>query len=162
MFKIKLLILLLVSVTVLSCSRTIIPKIDNKFSIGYISGEYEGLFLKNLLTNNLSNLGMYDKKSNFRINANISHSSGLFITNIDNTSDRMKIESTLNVEILDTNNDCKAFFFKKNVSQFYIFADSDRYISNNKAERKTREENTESLIKKFINKLIKSQLACNY
>ena len=162
MFKIKLLILLLVSVTVLSCSQTIIPKIDNKFSIGYISGEYEGLFLKNLLTNNLSNLGMYDKKSSFRINANISHSSSLFITNIDNTSDRMKIESTLNVEILDTNNDCKAFVFEKNVSQFYIFADSDRYISNNKAERKTREENTESLIKKFINKLMKSQLACNY
>ncbi len=162
MFKIKLLILLLVSVTVLSCSQTIIPKIDNKFSIGYISGEYEGLFLKNLLTNNLSNLGMYDKKSSFRINANISHSSSLFITNIDNTSDRMKIESTLNVEILDTNNDCKAFVFEKNVSQFYIFADSDRYISNNKAEKKTREGNTESLIKKFINKLMKSQLACNY
>ena len=82
MYKIKLLILLLVSVTVLSCSQTIIPKIDNKFSIGYISGEYEGLFLKNLLTNNLSNLGMYDKKSSFRINANISHSSSLFITNM--------------------------------------------------------------------------------
>ena len=47
------------------------------------------------------------------------------------------------------------------ISQFYIFADSDKYISNNKAEKKLKEENTDALIREFINKLKKKQLCKN-
>ena len=40
----------------------------------------------------------------------------------------------------------------KNVSQFYIFASSDKFISNKTAVEEIKFENTENiLVKKFIN-----------
>ena len=53
MYKIKLLILLLISFIFISCTKNGIEKLDSKFSLGYISGEYDGLVLKNLLTDYL-------------------------------------------------------------------------------------------------------------
>ena len=49
MFKIKLLIFLLASFIILSCAKDRAKNNDIKYSIGYISGEYDGLILKNLL-----------------------------------------------------------------------------------------------------------------
>ena len=140
MFKIKLSILLLISSIFLSCTKNNVNYKDVKYSIGYISGEYYGLILKNLLTNNLSNFGLYDKNSNYRIESSISHSSELFITNIDNTSDRMNVKSTLVIKVYNTKFKCVTYKFNKDVSQFYIFAKSDRYISNNRAEKKLRKK----------------------
>ena len=91
---------------------------------------------------------------------NISHSSELFITNIDNTSDRIRVDSALTVNVIDERSKCVIHNFEEKISQFYLFADSDRYISNNIAEKKIREENTEALIKNFINELTETETKC--
>ena len=101
----------------------------------------------------MSNFGLYDENSDLEIKPSISHSSSIYITNIDNTSDRMKVESRLVAKIFDRKLQCVVFNFEENLSQFYLFADSLRYISNNRAEKKIKEQNTEELVKKFINKL---------
>lgn len=160
MFKTKLLISLLISFNFLSCTKNDSPHIIDKYTIAYVSGEYDGLILRNLLINNLSNIGAYDVNSNFKIETGISHSSELFITNIDNTSDRIRVNSTLVANIFDNRLDCITHKFEEGVSQFYLFADSDKYISNNMAEKKIREENTETLVKNFMNKLSKSKKTC--
>ena len=116
--------------------------------------------LKNLLTNNLSNFGLYDNNSNYRIESSISHSSELFITNIDNTSDRMNMDSNLSIKIIDQSNECEIYKFDNEISQFYIFADSNQYISNVVAEKKIKEQNTEQLVKEFINEISRSEIVC--
>ena len=160
MFKIKLLILLLLSFISLSCTKDRTNNNGVSYSLGYVSGEYDGLILKNLLRNNLSNLGLYDETSIFRIESSISHSSGIFITNIDNTSDRMRIDSEIIIKIINQRFNCVSQRFEESVSQYYIFADSDKYISNNKAEKKIKEENTETLVRNFINKVKKPKAIC--
>ena len=160
MFKTKLSILLLISSIFLSCTKDIVNQETKRYSIGYISGEYDGLILKNLLENNLSSFGLYDKSSNYKIESSISHTSGLFITNLDNTSDRAKVSSSLNIKVYNSKFKCVTYKFTKNASQFYVFSNSDRYISNNKAEKKIRAENTEVLVKSFINGLMKSDNKC--
>ena len=91
MSKIKLSILLLISFFVFSCTNNQVNTSIQKYSLAYIGGEYDGLLLKNYLIGNLKSLGMHDQKSNFEIQPHISHSTNLYITNIDNTSDREKI-----------------------------------------------------------------------
>ncbi len=160
MFRIKLLILLLISFIFFSCSKNNLNQNSVKYSLGYIGGEYDGLILKNLMNNNLSNFGLFDKNSKLKVQPTISHSSELFITNIDNTSDRMSVESKLIVRVIDQKFNCVTNKFEGEVSQFYLFADSDKYLSNNEAEKKIRNENTEALTKKFINQLIRSKGTC--
>ena len=160
MFKIKLLILLLTSLIFLSCTKKNINQDNYKYSIGYIDGELDGLVLKALLKNNLFNFGVYDKESSLEINADIKHSSSLFITNLDNTSDRKRMNTYLSVRIVDQIKNCKIYNFEEGVSQFYIFADSNQYTSNAKAEEKIKKQNTEILVKDFINNLIKSEKIC--
>ena len=153
MFKIKLLIFLLASFIILSCAKDRAKNNDIKYSIGYISGEYDGLILKNLLKNYLLNYNLYDEKSNFEIKPSINHSSNVYITNIDNTSDRTRVDSSLSVDITDNKNECSIYKFNKNISQFYILADSSKYVSNKSAFEKMKDENTDSLVKYFINNL---------
>ena len=98
MFRIKLLILLLSSLLVLSCSNE--QKSENiKLSVGYIGGEYDGLLLQNQLRSHLKSLDILDDKSKYQIQANISHTKNMFIANIDNTADREKIKSSLELKI---------------------------------------------------------------
>ena len=160
MFKIKLLTLLLISSFLFSCSKNNLQDDDNRYSLDYIGGEYDGLILKNLLKSYLLSFGLYDENSNFEINSSISHSPTLYITNIDNTSDRINIESRLNIKISDTSENCEIYEFDKTISQFYIFADSDKYISNDQAEGKIKRENTESLVKSFLNNLSRVEQKC--
>ena len=160
MFKIKLLILLLISFIFLSCTKDVQNQNRINYSLSYIGGEYEGLVLKNLLINNLSSLNLYGDSAIYVLKPSISHSSSLFITNIDNTSDRIKVTSKLIIEVVDKRFNCVTQRFEESVSQFYIFAGSDKYISNNRAEKKIKEENTEALVKEFINKLKKPDAFC--
>ncbi len=160
MFKIKLLILLLISSFLFSCVKNKNQNINDQYSLDYIGGEYDGLILKNFLTNYLLSFGLYDEKSNLQIVSSISHSPSLYITNIDNTSDRLKIESILNIKIINQIKECEIFAFNKTLSQYYLFADTDKYISNNKAEERIKKENTESLVKSFINSLYKTGGEC--
>ncbi len=160
MFKTKLLILLLISFIFLSCTRNSIDRDITKYSLGYIGGEYDGLILKNLLTSDLYNFRAYDDNSNFKIESTISHSSELFISNIDNTSDRTRIKSTMTARVVDLRFKCDTQTFQEDVTQFYLFADTDRYISNSVAEKKIKEENTQILVRNFINKILKTENKC--
>ena len=82
MFRIKLLILLLVSFVILSCVKNNINDSKTSFSLGYIGGQYDGVILHNLLKSHLNSNGLFDPNSHFRINANAAHSGNIYITNI--------------------------------------------------------------------------------
>ena len=159
MYKIRLLILLLISTLTLSCTTS--TKNNSKFSVSYIGGGYDGLLLKNYLIGYLSSIGSYDERSMYTINANISHSSNVFITNIDNTSDREKVNTTLQASLSNKVLECVVFNENYTTSQFYIYAPSDKFLSNQAAFTKITKDNTEALVKVFINKLRRSKLKCN-
>ena len=61
MSKIRLLILLLVSYYVTSCSIQVEEK-KYKLAVGYIEGEYDGLLLSNQLKSHLNSFDMFDKR----------------------------------------------------------------------------------------------------
>ena len=161
MFKIKLSILLLTSFFFYSCTNNLSNSSDQKYSLAYIGGGFDGLLLKNYLLSSLKNLDLYEPNSNYQIKANISHSSNVFITNIDNTSDREKIFTTLFVQIIDTFSQCELLNEQIDVSQFYIYASGDKFLSNQTAVRKIKKDNTESSVSRFINKLRTIENKCN-
>ena len=161
MFKIKLSILLLTSFFFYSCTNNLSNSSDQKYSLAYIGGGFDGLLLKNYLLSSLKNLDLYEPNSNYQIKANISHSSNIFITNIDNTSDREKIFTTLFVQIIDTFSQCELLNEQIDVSQFYIYASGDKFLSNQTAVRKIKKDNTESSVSRFINKLRTIENKCN-
>ena len=161
MSKIKLSILLLISFFVFSCSNNQINHSIQKYSLDYIGGEYDGLLLKNYLTGSLKSLDMHDQKSNFEIQSNISHSTNLYITNIDNTSDREQINTKLSIKIINKDSNCIVFNDEISVSQFYIYASGDKFLSNQVAIKKIKKDNTESTVRQFINKLQKINGQCN-
>ena len=160
MFKTKLLILFLSSLFLLSCTSDK-PKSNIKLSIAYIAGEYDGLLLKNQLSSHLKNLNMLDNYSVHQVEADIIHSSNVFITNIDNTSDREKIKSTINLKIYNKKNKCYSYSYSNEISQFYILASSDNFSSNKIAVQQIKFENTEYFVKTFINDVIKNNLECH-
>ena len=153
MFKIKLSILLLTSIFFYSCTNNQIHSSDQKYSLEYIGGGYDGLLLKNYLLSSLKNLDIYDPNSNYKIKANISHTSNIYITNIDNTSDRERITTELSFQVIDAVSQCQILNEQIEVSQFYIYASSDKFLSNQTALRKIKKNNTESLASRLINKL---------
>ena len=153
MSKIKLSILLLVSFLFFSCAANQNNNLNQKYSVAYIGGEFDGLLLKNYLISSLKNLDVYDQKSKYEIKASVDHSTNLFITNIDNTSDREKVSTNLNIRITNILLNCEIYYDEINVSQFYIYASSDKFLSNQKAVKKIKKENTEATIRQFINNL---------
>ena len=161
MFKIKLLILLLTSFFITACTNNQNNSFNQKYALAYIGGGYDGLLLKNYLRSSLKNLGIYDPNSNYEIKANISHSYNLFITNIDNTSDREKISTILSFQIINTFDNCQVLSDQISISQFYIYAPSNKFLSNKTAVNKIKKDNTESSVKNFINKLINTNYKCD-
>ena len=153
MFKIKLSILLLISLLILSCSyqKNIAPK--NKLSLSYIGGGFDALNLRNLLESHLRSADLYDPLSNYTIEAGVGHGGGVFITNIDNTSDRENVSTRIEINIKDKKNDCVSFRYSETIDYFYIYASGETFSSNQKAVQQIRFYNTETLIKKFITNL---------
>lgn len=160
MFKIRLLILLSISIFLFACTKNNLNHQSQKYSVAYIGGELDGLILKNILTENLKAFSKYDSSSNYSIQSSVTHSLNLYITNIDNTSDRQNITSTLSTKIIDKRNDCTLYEKSNSVSQFYIFASSDKFLSNQKAEKKIKKDNTEVLVRKLINNLNEVETVC--
>ena len=160
MYKIKLLISLLISFIVLSCTSINVPKSNGKFSIGYIGGEYDGLLLHNNLTAHLTSYDMIDNNSRYQIRSSIGHSTGVYVTNIDNTSSRESITSELTLIIYDKELDCTAYNYNNKIYQFYIYASNEKFISNKTALKKIKDENTEELVKIFINTLMNKNIEC--
>ena len=161
MSKTKLLILLLTSFFIFSCSKDQSYHSNQKYSLGYIGGEIDGLLLKNFLKSYLKNLGIYSQNSDFEIQANINHSTNLFITNIDNTSDREKITTTLSTKIVNKVFKCEIYSDGISISQFYIYASSDKFLSNQRAVKKIKKQNTEAAVKKLVNKLKNIKNECD-
>ncbi len=160
MYKIRLLILLLISYTINACTNGT-TNYNFKTSVAYIGGEFDGLILSNQLKSQLNNLGIFDKNSKFEIQADISHTQDLFITNIDKTSDREKISSSINLRIFNKESNCFTFTYSEMITQFYVLASSDQFISNNTAVEEIKIENTEYLVKKFINSLSETSFVCH-
>ena len=161
MFKIKLLILLLINTILVSCTADYKDQNNIKFDIGTIQGEYDGLVLNNLLSSYLKNFNLFSKDSIYEIQANITHSSNLFITNIDNTSDRESLTSGIALKIYNKKEKCFTFSYNNEVDQFFIYASSDKFISNQKAIEKIKQDNTEILVKKFLNAVLDTEQICN-
>ena len=161
MSKIKLSILLLVSLFFINCSSSNnLPKKNNKYSLEYIGGGYDGLVLKKQLTSMLRGFSSFDQDSKKTIKAEINHETEIFVTNIDNTSDRERVMTTLQVRVYDKELDCAIFKFNDEISQFYIYASSEKFLSNTKAVESIKYNNTEELVKNFINDLTKIKSGC--
>ena len=160
MFKIKLLISLLISLVVLSCTGINAPKSNTKFSLGSVGGGYDGLLLYNNLDTHLRSYNMVDENSNYEIRSSIGHSTRVYVTNIDNTSDRESITSELSLIVYDKVLDCTAYSYNNRIYQFYIYASNEKFISNKTALKKIKNENTEELVKKFINSLMNEKIEC--
>jgi len=161
MYRIKLSILLLISFFVFSCTNNPVNHSNQKYSLAYIKGEYDGLLLENYLKSGLKNLNILDQNSNFEIQAEINHSTNLYITNINNTSDRERIDTKLTIQILDKKSKCIIFSDDIYVSQFYIYASSDKFLSNKTAVKEIKKNNTQATVKQFINKLKKINIRCD-
>ena len=161
MSKIKLSILLLISLFIIDCSSTNnLPKNNNKYSLEYIGGEYDGLVLKKQLTSMLRGFRSFDQNSKKTIKADINHETEIFVTNINNTSDRERVMTTLQVRVYDKELDCVIFKFNDEISQFYIYASSEKFLSNTKAVESIKYNNTEEVVKNFVNHLTKIKSGC--
>ncbi len=123
MCKIRLLILLLTSTAIFSCSSSQnFSSNGYQYRVAYIESEYSGLLLSNLLTSYLKNNNSYSTNSNIIISGSINHSGEVYITNTDNTSDREKITSTLKLTVYNNKTDCLIDNYEDSVDQFYIYA----------------------------------------
>ena len=161
MSKIKLSILLLISLFIINCSSSNnLPKNNNEYSLEYIGGGYDGLVLKKQLTSMLRGFKSFDQNSKKTIKAEINHETEIFVTNIDNTSDRERVVTSLKVKVYDKELDCVIFRFNDEISQFYIYASSEKFLSNTKAVESIKYNNTEELVKNFVNDLIKIKSGC--
>ena len=160
MFKIKLLILLLASSILFSCTSNR-KESEVKLSISYIDGNYDGLNLSNQLRSHLNNFGMLDDRSKYQVQAKASHSSNLYITNIDNTSDRERVTSTFEIKIYDLDLSCFTYKFEDKISQFYILAPGDKFLSNKRAIDQIKNDNVDYFVKKFINNFTLNNLVCD-
>jgi len=160
MFKTKSLILLLTSICLTACVDKKLEKNNHNFQVGYIGGEYDGLQLSKQLKSNLQHFSIFNSNSTNIIEANINHKANVYITNIDNTSEREKIISGLSIKIYDQSQKCYVYKYANEVSQFYIYAPANKFISNQSAVKKIKKTNTDRLVKDFINQLIYSKLNC--
>ena len=161
MFKIRLSILLLTSFFIFSCTHNQNNSSNQKYALAYIGGGYDGLLLKNYLISSLKNLDLYDPYSDYEIKASIKHSSNLYITNIDNTSDREKINTTLAFQVINNFSNCQILNDKIDISQFYIYASADKFLSNQMALRKIKKDNTASSVNMLIKKLRNTGNKCD-
>ena len=161
MLKIKLLILLLISTLLFSCTSNQKIISDKKYSLGYIPGEYDGLIFAQFLKNSLMDVQALDKNSKFKITGKIKHTDDIFVTNIDNTSDRQRVDSSIEILIEDLQGKCPTYNYNDEISQFYVFASSEKFVSNQLAKKKIKSQNTEVLVNNFIKNVIYKDLYCN-
>ncbi len=160
MYKIKLLILLLISFVLLSCTNNDNINKNNRFSLGYIGGGYDGLVMSNLIETYLKSYNMLDDNSELSIEIGYNNNANLYVSGIDKTSDRQKIISEIKIKIYNKMLDCYVYSFEESVSQFYIFATNEKFISNEKAVEKIKYENADLLTKRFINNVMYEKLIC--
>jgi len=159
MCNVKLSILLLISSFLFSCSSKPIQS-KNSFSLDYVGGAEDGLIFSNLLTSYLNDYGLLNPNSRLIIKASISHGRDLYISNVDKTSDREKINSTINLSIFDQLNNCNIFHYQSTENQFYVITETVNFISNNVAVDQIKFRNNEALIQKLIPHIVNIEANC--
>lgn len=160
MFKIKSLILLFLSFFLLQCSAQI-KSSKYTYSVSYIGGGESGLQLTNFLTSYLKSIKAYDKNSNLKINSSITHRNELYITRVDNTSDRELITTELSINIQDIKKKCTILEYTDDIDQYFVISAATKFISNNKAVEEIKLSNTETLVLDFIETLNNYEPKCN-
>ena len=98
MSKIKLLILLLISINLINCTKDNVYQ-SNKYSVGYIGGSLDGFLLKNKLEANLRAFNIFSQQSNFLIEGNIWNDFGLYVPTSNKTSRRENVTTGINLKI---------------------------------------------------------------
>ena len=71
MFKIKLLILLLINLTIFGCTKNT-KKAVNTFNVGYIESDIDGLIAYNFFESHLNSFSALNNQSKFKIYGTIS------------------------------------------------------------------------------------------
>ena len=66
----------------------------------------------------------------------------------------------MSFEVLNKKKDCTLIQGNRKVSQFYIYASGDKFLSNKNALKKIKESNSETLTKYLINELNDNVLDC--
>tara|TARA_B100001093_G_scaffold304730_1_gene290635 strand:- start:936 stop:1421 length:486 start_codon:yes stop_codon:yes gene_type:complete len=158
MCKIKLSTLLLISFFLVSCSAQKKYNTSNTFNLGRIESDVEGLVAHNILSSHLNSFGLLNGLSHYKISGKINHATSLYITNIDNTSDRENVITTLYITIVK--DACVVYKYEEETSQFYLITSSTKFKSNTKAIEKIKYDNSENLIQRFINIIIDKPLNC--
>ena len=148
MSKIKLLILLSFSFILESCVST--NNSNYQFKIDYIGGGADGLIYSNYLNAYLKSLNMFNNSSDYSIDTSLEHQKTVFITNINNTSDREMITSKIMTKINYNKKKCIVLEYSDDVQQQYVIASNINFTSNNKAVDTIKKSNTEILTKKMV------------
>ena len=159
MSKIKLLILLLISINLTNCTNNNIYQ-GNKYSVGYIGSSMEGLLLKNNLESNLRAFNLYSQQSSFLIEGNIGNSFSIYVPTTNKTSQRENVTTGINLKIFNKNLSCYVYSFEDTTSQFYIYASSTYFLSNKEAQKDIINDNINNLIIDFINSLPSNLDSC--
>ena len=148
MSKIKLLILLSFSFILGSCTST--NRSNYQFKLDYIGGGADGLIYSNYLNAYLKSLNMFNNSSDYSIDTSMTHQQTVFITNVNNTSDREMITSKIVTKINDNLKNCIVLEYSDDVQQQYVIASNINFTSNNKAVNSIKRSNTEILTKKMV------------
>ena len=60
------------------------------------------------------------------------------------------MSSTLNITIINKVKNCEIYQSNNEISQFYVVVSSNQFTSNDAAYEKIKKENTENLVKLFL------------
>jgi len=163
MFKIKLLILFLISFTLTNCTNNI-----NDIGKYYVksSGNDPTYNIRNTLVQYLESMGLYDENDyDYVIEFSNGFDESTFVTNIDKTSDRKKITYNIEYRIVKKFNNfsCPIFIQEyKKVSSF-IFAGGEFNISNDAADAEIKNNLIDLTTNDFIDDLLNNKRKdCKY
>ena len=163
MFKIKLLILFIISYTLTNCTSNIND--DGKYYV-MSSGNDPTYNIRNTLVQYLESMGLYDENDyDYVIEFSNGFDESTFVTNIDKTSDRKKITYNIQYRIVKKFNNfsCPIFIqdYKK-VSSF-IFAGGEFNISNDAADAEIKNNLIDLTTNDFIDDLLNNKRKdCKY
>ena len=84
-----------------------------------------------------------------KVDARISHNTNFFITNIDNTSERNLVSSTLNINIMDKVENCEIYQSNNEILTVLYCCQLKSILPATCCLEKIKRDNTENLIKLF-------------
>ena len=163
MYKIKLLILFLVSFILVSCTKNNYSQ--TKFTV-VSSGDDLDYNISNTLIQYLDSMNMYDSTNyDFKIDFSSNFKQDTFITNIDKTTDRSKISFNIEYRVTKKFRDftCPVFIQKYKKVSSYIYASGEYNRSNEAAEREIKNNLIDLTTNDFIDDLLDNKrMDCFY